>query len=266
MQTFTDIARNRFLLGNLVEKEFKTLYRSMALGLAWVILQPLVLIVVLSVVWTVFYDADPTFPSQTLVCLIPYNFFSYCVSGCTGTVLRNTSLVKKVRFPRQLLPFSVVVTHTIHFLCQSLLIVPVLLLFGTKGQVLSTSLLWLPVIVLVQLGLVTGVGLLVSALNVVYRDVQYLVDAVLLVLFWASPIIYVARETLLDVGTQSPWLAVAYYANPLAGLLEAYRAVLFFGQAPDLVTFGAATVITLAVGVFGVWQFWIHERSFADLV
>lgn len=266
MQTLLDIYRHRFLLGNLVAKEFKTLYRSMALGLAWVLVQPLVLVTVLTVVWTVIYKAEAGFAAKVLVCLIPYNFFTYSLSGCTGAILRNTSLVKKVHFPRQLLPVSVVATHGIHFACQSLLIVPVLLLSPPAGNVLSVHLLWLPLIVLVQVGLAIGLGLLVAALNVVYRDVQYLVDSVLTVVFWASPILYVAHTPLLVSGDHSPWLAALYYSNPLAGILEAYRAVLYFGTAPSLLTFGAATLVTLLLGVVGVWQFWIHEREFADLV
>lgn len=266
MQTFADILRHRFLLENLVAKEFKALYRSMALGLAWVIVQPLVLITVLATVWVVFFHAERSFASKVLVCLIPYNFFTYAVSGCTAAVQRNVSLVKKVTFPRQLLPFSVVVTHAIHFACQSLLIVPVLLLFPPAGNPLGWPLLWLPVIVAVQFGLVTGLGLLVSSLNVVYRDVQYIVDSVLTIAFWASPVLYSAQEALLHGDGHSPWLAVLYYSNPLAGILEAYRAVLFYGTSPDLLTLGAATVVTLLLGVVGVWQFWIHEREFADLL
>ncbi len=268
MQTFADILRHRFLLENLVAKEFKALYRSMALGLAWVIVQPLVLITVLSTVWVVFFHSGRSFASHVLVCLIPYNFFTYAVSGCTGAVQRNVSLVKKVAFPRQLLPFSVVVTHAIHFGCQALLIVPVLMLFPPVGQVLGWQLLWLPVIVAVQFGLVTGLGFLVSSLNVVYRDVQYIVDSVLTIAFWASPVLYSAQEVLLDrVEDPYPtWLAGLYYTNPLAGILEAYRAVLYFGTSPNLLTLGAATVGTLLFGVLGVWQFWIHEREFADLV
>lgn len=272
MQTFTDILRHRYLLENLVAKEFRALYRSMALGLAWVLVQPLVLITVLTTVWVGFFGQKPSFASNVLVCLIPYNFFTYAVSGCTAVIQRNVSLVKKVAFPRQLLPFSVVVTHAIHFLCQGLLIVPVLLLFPPEAHILGWQLLWLPVIVAVQIGLVTGLGFLVSSLNVVYRDVQYLVDSVLTIAFWASPVLYSAQQVLIDqVGVaeaarHSPWLAALYYSNPLAGLLEAYRAVLYFGTAPNLLTFGAATLVTLLVGIVGVWQFWIHEREFADLV
>ncbi len=255
--------RYRFILTNLVAKEFKALYRSMALGFFWALLQPLVLVTVLSAVWVFFFHAAADFPAFVLVALIPYNFITYSVSGCTHAIVRNKSLVKKVAFPRQILPFSVVLTHVIHLLVQAPLVILVLLLFPPAADLLGGQLLWLPIILIVHLGLATGLGLLVSSLTVVYRDVQYLVDSALVVLFWVSPILYDAHKELVQ---SSDWLFIAYYLNPLAGILEGYRSVLYGGVAPDLLTFGMATVITLLIGILGVRTFWIHEKDFADLI
>ncbi len=202
VQTFLDTYRYRFILANLVAKEFKTLYRSMALGLFWALLQPLFLVAVLSVVFVFFYkQAD--FPSFVIVCLIPYNFISYTVSASANVILSNRGLVKKVRFPRQILPISVVATHAIHFAIQSILIVGVLLIFPPHAHVLGVQLLWLPAILVVHLGLAVGLSLLVSGTNVVYRDVHYLVDSLMTLLFWLSPILYDARSFLLNQGAPS---------------------------------------------------------------
>ena len=268
MQTFTDVMRHRFILSNLVAKEFKALYRSMALGFLWSLLQPLVLVTVLCTVWLLFFGAGAGFASFVLVALIPYNFFTYCFSGCTGCILNNSSLVKKVKFPRQILPIAVISTHAIHFAIQSTLIVAVLVLLPPPVNIVGPQLLWLPVIVAVQMGLVLGVGMMVAALNVVYRDVQYVVDSVMVVLFWLSPILYDAHQTLVVDGLQQvpSWLGYLYYLNPLAGILEAYRAVLYFGRAPDFATFGMAVFVTLMFGYFGVKWFWVHEKEFADLI
>jgi homopolymeric O-antigen transport system permease protein len=271
VQTFLDTYRHRFILANLVAKEFKTLYRSMALGLFWALLQPLFLVAVLSVVFVFFYK-QVDFPSFVIVCLIPYNFISYTVSASANVILSNQGLVKKVRFPRQILPISVVATHAIHFAIQSILILGVLLLFPPHAHVLGIQLLWLPVIVVVHLGLAVGLSLLVSGTNVVYRDVHYLVDSLMTLLFWLSPILYDARSFLLIPGGHAyvagipDALRYGYYLNPLAGILEAYRGVLYDGRAPDALTFGMATGVTLLVGAWGVRSFWIHERAFADLV
>ena len=264
MQTFTDTYKHRFILHNLVAKNFKTLYRNMALGFFWSVLNPLVLITVLSVVWVLFMPQSQSFASKVMVAYIPFLFFQYCLSGCTHAIVGNSSLVKKVAFPRQILPFSVILTHLIHFGIQVPLLVAVLLLFPPPGQVLSLHLLWLPAILLVQLGLAVGCGLLVSALNVVYRDMQYLVDSVLLVLFWASSVLFDGSQS--ETLQNNSWLFYAYYANPLAGINEAYRSVLFYGQAPDAVTFLLAVAVTTILGVWGIRSFWAHEKEFADLI
>lgn len=269
MQTFTDVIRHRFILSNLVAKEFKALYRSMSLGFLWSLLQPLVLVTVLSTVWITFMGQGKDFASMVLVALIPYNFFTYCLSGSAGVILRNKSLVKKMKFPRQLLPFSVVCIHTIHFAIQSTLIVLVLLLFPPEAQILGSQLLWIPVILLIELGLVIGVSMLVSSMSVVYRDVTYVVESALIVLFWASPILYSAEKTLFEkpefVDNYGS-LGLLYYLNPLAGILEGFRSVLYYGVAPNPVTLGMATVVTIVIGALGLRSFWIHEKDFADLI
>lgn len=272
MQTFLDVVSHRFILTNLVQKEFKAMYRSMALGVLWTVLQPLVMVTVLSLIFAVFYRTGPHYPARLIIALIPYNFLSYTLSAATGAILNNRSLVKKVRFPRQILPFSVVITHAIHFAIQSLLIAAVIVVFPPEVDVFGWQWLWLPAILVVHLGLALGLALLVSALNVVYRDVQYIVDSVLTVAFWLSPVIYSARERLLLPGHPDflagvPWLVRhAYYLNPFAGIAEAYRGVLYEARPPDAVSFAMAAAITLVIGALGVRAFWRHERHFADLI
>jgi len=264
LQTFTDIYRYRFVLANLVGKDLKAMYRNMALGFLWSLLNPLVLVVVLSLVWTIFMGAGRDFPSLVLVALIPWNFFSYCLTGCSGAIRNNVSLIKKVSFPRQILPVSIILTHLVHFAIQSLLIVLVLVLFPPPGKVLGLQLLWLPVLVALEIGLVVGSGLLVAGLNVLYRDVQYITDSLLTILFWASPVLWSAgpESGLADWG----WLRYAYFLNPLAGILEGFRDVLYFGRPPAGGPLLAALAVTLCIGYLGVRSFWRHEREFADLI
>ena len=276
VQTFTDLYRYRFILSNLVGKELKAQYRDMSLGFVWALLNPLIMVSVLTFVWVVVFKLDLSFATMVVVALIPYNFFDYCLRGCAASIRGNVSLVKRIRFPRQILPISVILTHLTHLAIQSTLIVAALILFpreSPEDTTLTFNLLWLPLILLVHLGLVIGAGLLVAGLNVLYRDVQYIVESSLTVLFWASPIIY-TREKLqtgleklqADLGWDLSWLYYVYHCNPLAGVLEAYRNVLFYGSSPDLVTFGMATGMTVIVGYVGVRSFWKHERSFADLM
>jgi len=264
VQTFTDTIRYRFVLENLVSKNLKVMYRNQALGFVWAVVQPLVMMAVLTFVMVyAFHQEGKAAASRAIVGLVPFNFVSYCLSGCAMAVVGSVGLVKKVAFPRQLLPISVILTNLIHLAIQVPLVAVVLWLDPPADARFGLHLLWLPVVLTVQLGLVLGAGLLVAALNVTYRDVQYMIESLLTVLFWLSPVLY--EPSTFAPGMPS-WLATAYWLNPLAGILDAYRAVLYHGTTPDLGTLGIATAVTLVVGVLGVRQFWVHERDFADLL
>ena len=266
MQTFTDNVRYRFVLENLVAKNLKALYRNMALGFFWSILNPLVMAVVLTAVQAFMFPdgGGARRAGFLLVALIPYNFFAYCLSGCANSVLGNASLVTKVSFPRQILPVSVIVTNLVHFAIQSSLILLALLLFPPPGQWFGWQLLWLPVILVVHVGLAMGLGLLVAGLNVVYRDVQYIVESTMTVMFWICPLFYDPREK--GSWAAPEWAFWLYYGNPLAGLIDSYRQVLYYGTPPDLGVLTLAIASVIAIGACGVRSFWKHEHRFADLL
>jgi len=261
VQTISDSFRHHFILSNLIAKEFKAQYRSMALGYLWTLAQPAILVSVLTFVWVVIFNRPISFASQTIVALVPHNFATYCLTQSTGVITRNRGLVKKVRFPRQLLPISIVITNLIHFAIQGILIVVIIIALPPPADILGWQLLWLPVLVALSGGLAAGTSMLVASLSVRYRDMQYLVSSLIPVLFWMSPIVYVAYDTMTHT-----WAGYLYYLNPLAGLLEAYRSVLFFGESPHYDTLLMSLTVTLVVGAIGVRSFWRHEREFADLI
>lgn len=269
MQTFTDIYRHRFILENLVSKNLKVLYRNMALGVLWSVVNPLILVLVLTVVWVVFFDQPTSFALSVLVTLVPYNLFTYCLSGCTTAIRDNVNLVKKCAFPRQILPVSVILTHVIQFPIQLALVVIGLLVIPKEASTITGNLIWLLPVFALQIAFSLGIGFLVCALNAKYRDMRYIVESVLVVLFWFCPILYEASDKLeeaIQAERLSEWMWWIYFANPLAGILESYRDILFWGQPPDWHTLAMACVGTLLVGIVGVRVFWIHERDFADLI
>lgn len=266
MQTFADVYRFRHVLYALTAKELKAQYRNMSLGFVWALLNPLVMVTVLSVAFITFFDQGREHPSRVVVALIPYNFVVYCLSGCSVSIVANSSLVRKVRFPRQILPMAVILTHLVHFAVQALLIVAVLLLFPTAGPVLTPNLLWLLPILVVHVSFCIGGGMLAAALNVVFRDTRYIVDSLLTVLFWISPVVYDARAAFEASGGRWTAWERAYFLNPVAGILDSYRAVLFHGTAPDAFVFGVTTALVLVLGIVGLRVFWVYERDFAELI
>jgi len=257
-----DIWAHRFALRNLVMKDFRIRYRNMSLGVIWSVLNPLVMLGILLVVFTVVYPqrGQAYFPISVLLGLVSYNFFSLCIPAATKSVLENAPLVKKVIFPRQILPISVVLSQSIQVLVQFILVAAFVLLFQVP---LTAKFLLAPFIVGVLLLFVIGAGLLCSALNVIFRDTHYIIESLLTVLFWLSPVFY----PLTIVHEKFPkWLFGLYILNPLAGCIEALRRVILQDLYPDGVSFAVACIVSFVTLVLGAALFARLQRRFADLV
>jgi len=257
-----DIWAHRFALRNLVMKDFRIRYRNMSLGVIWSVLNPLVMLGVLLVVFTMVYPqrGQAYFPISMLLGLVSYNFFALCVPAATQSVLENAPLVKKVIFPRQILPVSVVLSQSIQVLVQFGLVAVFVLLFQVP---LTVKFLLAPLIVGILLLFVIGAGLLCSALNVIFRDTNYIVGSLLTILFWLSPVFY----PLTIVHEKFPkWLFGLYILNPLAGCIEALRRVILQDSYPDAVSLGVACLVSLTTLVLGAALFARLQRRFADLV
>lgn len=257
-----DIWRHRYALRNLVMKDFRIRYRNMSLGVLWSVLNPLIMLGVLVVVFTFIYPqtGQPYFPISILIGLVSYNFLALCIPAATGAVLENAPLVKKVVFPRQILPISVVLSQAIQVLVQYGLVIAFLVAFRVP---VTAKFLLAPVIVGVLLLFVLGAGLVCSALYVVFRDVRYIVESLLTVLFWLSPVFY----PLTIVHQKFPrWLFGLYVLNPLAGCIEALRRVILQDSYPDGVSFGISAAVAVTTFVGGFALFTRVQRRFADLV
>ena len=256
----TDIWNYRFALHNLVLKDFRIRYRNMSLGILWSIINPLVMLGVLVFIFTYVYPnrGIPFFPVSVLIGLIIFNFFSLCISSTTSCIIDNTPLVKKTIFPRIILPISVVLSQVIHLAIQLMLLVVFIIIFRVP---LTWSYLWLPLIFLIQLIFVTGSCLICATLNVYYRDVLYLVQSALTILFWFTPIFY---SLTLVHNNLSRWMYGAYIMNPMAGCIDGARKAILHNMAPDLTAFSVAAGISVLLLIIGIFLFQRYERNFAD--
>ena len=242
-----------YVLSNLVIKDFKVRYRNMSLGIFWSLVNPLIMIGVLTYVFTFVFENDrPHFALFLLIGLLPYNFFSLAWSTGTESVVLNGPLIKRVPFQRELVPISVVLGNAIHYLLQiTLLLVAVGFLLGVNAQWL-----WLPIIITLQVAFVCGISLITSALNVYYRDIQYLVQAINMVFFWIVPIFYGFDQ----VDSSVSWL---YEINPVAAVILIMRRVLLYQIDPGLalIKVAAITVLTLWAG-YAVFR--RMQKDFSD--
>ena len=261
-QTLRDLVRRRYALWNLVLKDFRIRYRNMSLGVLWSLLNPLVMLGVLSFVmqFAAPQGGQRYFPVFILLGLVSFNFVSLSVSTGNVSLLENASLLRKVPFPRILLPISVVLSQVIHSAIQVLLV----LAFAVAWRVpASPHLLWLPLIFAIEFAFVVGLVCLCSSLNVYFRDMRYLVESGLTVYFWFSPVFY----PLDAVRGHLPHAVFQLYAlNPLAGCIDAARDVVLEQHAPDLALLGLAAAVALVVLLVGFHVFARREGEFADYV
>ena len=243
-----------FILRVLIAKDFKIRYRNMSLGVFWSLVNPLVMMTVLTFVFTQLMPSGrDQFALFVLVGLLPYNFFTLAWQAGTTSIIDNSSLVNKMPFQRALLPVSVVFANSIHYLIQfGLLLLATSIFVGVNRYWL-----WLPIIVLAQIVFVCGVALTTSALDVFIRDIRYVVESACLVLFWMLPIFYGFEA----IGPKWAWL---YEINPLAAVILIMRAILLDGAAPMPTTVFKLLSVTLVVLGIGLGTFLRLQRRFSD--
>lgn len=222
----------RYLLRNLVVRDVKARYKNSALGILWSLLNPLGLMLVFTVVFSVLRpDNIRQFPVFLLVALIPWRLFAGALSSGSESIISNSSLVKKVYFPRELLPVSVLLSHLVNFMFGFIVLVAFLYAFdlGLTGHAL-----WLPLILLTQMVFTLGLVLILGSIAVFYRDVQMILDVVLQAWFFLTPIFYSfdtffgSSATLFGV-TFDP-TRVMRWINPMASIIDSYRTVLWGTQ------------------------------------
>lgn len=250
----TSFSQSLFVLRNLISKDFKVRYRNMSLGVFWSLLNPLVMMSVLTFIFTVIMPSNrPYFPLFVLMGLLPYNFFTLAWATGTNSIVDNASLVKKVPFPRELLPISVVLANAQNYLIQlGLLLVACAVSIG-----LNRHWLWLPALVALQVVFVCGMALLSSALDVYFRDMRYIVESSNLVLFWLVPIFYGFEV----VGQR---FALIYELNPIAAVTLMTRTIMLQGHPPNPSTLIKLTGVSLFTLFAGWTVFRRIKRNFSD--
>lgn len=234
-----------FVLRTLILKDFKIRYRSMSLGMAWSVLNPLIMMSVLTFVFTVLNPPNvkglTDYPLFFLCGLIPYNFLSVTWATGTNCVVDNAVLLKRTRMSREAVPIASVLSAGLHLLIQIALLLGITLF---KGHGISAQWLWLPVVWTIAIVFVIGLVLLCSALDVFIRDMRYLVESSISLLFWFMPIFYTAEVI---APRHKPW----WELNPMTVLILSQRAVLLDGHSPEmrlLLKMTLVSVITLAAG------------------
>jgi ABC-type polysaccharide/polyol phosphate export permease len=254
MTVYADLVHHRELFASLFRRDLQAKYKGSLFGVAWSLANPVVQMgvyaLVFSVLWQITDESISPYPLFLLSGLLVWVFFAGSLQAASRSMLENANLIRKTRFPRQLLPLSSVGTQLVGFVVMLALLVP--LNFVLLPETRDTVWLAVPLGVLV-VALVSGLALAVASLNAIYRDVEHLVAALLLPWFFLTPVLYTS-ETLPAQGWER-LVDVLHWANFAAPAVTAVRDPLFFGRLPDGLDVLYLAVSALVSLTLGAWIF-----------
>lgn len=219
-----EIFGHRELLDLLIRRELKARYKDSSLGFLWSFIRPLTMLLIYYVAIGQFLGAArmiPDFAIYVFAGLTLWGLYSDVITGGTASIVSNAGLIKKVYLPREIFPLASVGSSLFNFGIQFLILIAATVVLGQFP--LSWNLLYVPLAVLIVVIWAMAFGIMLSALNVFLRDIQYLVEVVMLILFWASPIVYSWGLVVNAVGTAHAWLLGIYSANPMTVAVLAFQ-------------------------------------------
>jgi ABC-type polysaccharide/polyol phosphate export permease len=261
-----DIWSYRGLLVQLVRKELKVKYKDSILGFFWTLVRPMIQLVIYYVAFTLFLgNTQPAYAIFIFSGLVIWGLFTEIVGGSTGSIVGNGGLLKKTYFPREIFPLSVVGASIVNFLFQMIVLLLALALAAVTGYDVTPTwdLALVPLALVVCVVWATALGLYLAAATVYLRDLQHLIEVILLALFWLVPIVYAVTLPLNNFAANGyQTLLTVYLANPMVNVIEAFHRA-FYTMGPEY-TLQANLWPRLAVLlVVGLGLLWLAQRYFA---
>lgn len=255
MNVFKGLYKYRELLKTSVQKDVRGKYKKSVLGVLWSFLYPLLQIAVYAFVFGTILGASEENYAVFICCgLIPWTFFSSSINRCAFTMVENANILKKVYFPREILPISVVTAEAVNFVISTVVILGFVLFSG-----IGISRFWIfyPFVLLVLYIFLIAISLFVSSITVYFRDLQHFIGVFLQMLFYATPIAYSAAR----VPASFSWVVKL---NPVAYVIEGFRSIFIYHEMPDIVSLGVVGLVSIALCVIGYLIFNKLQRGFAE--
>ena len=255
MKFFKSLYQYRELLKTSISKDVRGKYKNSVLGIIWSFLNPLLQIAVYAIVFPLIMKSSLPNYTVFLCCgLIPWNFFSTAISRTSFTMIENGNIIKKVFFPREILPLSVVTSEAINFVISTIIILAFVLGYGMG---ISKFIIFYPLVLLIQYFLLIGISFIVSSVTVYFRDLQHFISIVLQLLFYATPIVYAPDS----IPVNFQWI-LQY--NPMTYIINGYRDIFYYQQIPDFASLLMVLVGSLILCIIGYLIFNKLQKRFAE--
>ena len=256
MKLLNELYAYREMIFSLVRRDLKGRYKGSVLGFLWTFINPLLQLLVYTFVFsTVMRMGIEDYYFFLFVALVPWIFFSTSVSGGASCIWAQQDMVKKIYFPREVLPIAFVTSQFVNMLLSFIVIFAVLLFSGRTIEPLA--LLCLPVIMLIEYLLALGMAMLSSAVTVYIRDLEYILGIITMAWQFLSPVMYSVEQVPEEVRT-------IFKLNPVAPIIVAYRDVLYYGKIPELETLLHSVIVGVGLVIIGTVTFGKLKKHFAE--
>ena len=255
MNVFKGLYEYRELLKTSIKKDIRGRYKNSILGVFWSFLNPLLQLAVYAIVFPLIMKSD--IPNYTVfVCcgLIPWTFFSTAISRTSFVMVENGNIIKKVYFPREILPISNVTSNLLNFLISCIIIVASLFISGIG---IGASIIYLPLIVLLQYIFSLAISFILSSITVYIRDLEYFVSVLMMLWFYLTPVLY-------EITMIPAQFRAIFNLNPMVHIITAYRDILYYQKTPDMLVILGLLGGCILLLILGYFIFNKCEKKFAE--
>ncbi len=256
MNIFRELYNYRQMIFSLVKRDLRGRYKGSVFGFLWTFLNPLLQLVVYTFVFSFLLKSEiENYYLFLFVALIPWLFFSTAITGGSGSVLHQSGMVTKIYFPREVLPISHVTSAFINMLYSFIVVFIVIII--ARVPVSPVALLYLPIVMIVEYFLALGITMLVSAITVYFRDLEFILSIFMMAWQYLTPVMYsvdIVPENLMKI----------FMLNPMTPITIAYRDILYYAKAPDLSTLLLAVGMSAVFMIIGFWAFGKLKKRFAE--
>ena len=252
-----DLYEYREFLKTSVKKDIRGKYKGAWLGVLWSFINPLLTLMVYAIIFPLIMKSKiPNYLMYLMTGMMPWNFFTGAINSAAYSIIANAGIIKKVYFPREVIPVSIVLSNAIMF-CITCVIILVFLIFTGVG--FSWYMLFFPIILFLEMFLLMGFSFILSAITVYAQDVSHIVNVILMAAFYGTPIVY-------DASAIPERYKFILYLNPMTPIVTAFRDILFYKQMPDWIELGWVFVFCIFLFYIGLAIFRKLQKGFVEEV